>query len=552
MDPFTSLKRALALYAGAVACAFVGMIPGHSFSDPMFRSLLPPIHYLLGVFLLTPISHVFHDRWTAALFGTSLVSVALFILIVRIFRLKILAGERRFAARVFSAYGFFALLLFMSEFMIAGARTAPLFLLFSIVPVGLFLHAGIESARAFDAGMSSVRPVIIRHTAAAAAVAIAAGAFDGHAPYMAMTLGMLLFSAALSHPGAKRRGAWGPAASPAGVAFQCCVCGMAAVGWFWLSAPRCDRPPSQNSRIIEPASYGSRREIKRPYDMVIPENTRHLFTVYKEGAVEMYDLKSRRELRELRMRDIGRRRGSTQRVIADPATRRLFATYWRADNDGAVAVFDAERLRFQSVLTEPLCPAISLELDPATHSLIALCEAGSKLVWYDTRTLKKTYVLPLPRFSQPGAARLDARRRRIYVSSGSIARYLYEINADTKRITRRANVGFVTLDMALDADRRRAYLARPLPGRIDVVNLDTMRIIGSIQAGAGVRDLDIDPNRRILVAGDYIDGIARIIDLNSGLTLRRYSVGKQVRGVYHSAELNRTFAASACGVFELK
>ena len=173
-------------------------------------------------------------------------------------------------------------------------------------------------------------------------------------------------------------------------------------------------------------------------------------------------------------------------------------------------------------------------------------------MWYDARTLKKTYVMPLPRYTQPGAVRLDARRRRIYVSSGSIAHYLYEINADTKRITRRANVGYVTLDMVLDTDRRRAYLARPLPGRVDVVNLDTMRIIGDITTGAGVRDLDIDPKRRILVAGDYIDGIAHIIDLDSGRILKSYSVGKQLRGVYHSAELNRNFAASSCGVFELK
>lgn len=290
---------------------------------------------------------------------------------------------------------------------------------------------------------------------------------------------------------------------------------------------------------------------QRPYDALIPFGTRQLYIAYKRGALEQYDLQTQQTVALVELNALGLR-GSTQRLVFNPEKKEIYTTDWRARDQGAVAVFRTEPLRLERIIAEPKCPAISLQLDHKTRQLIVLCESGRRLVWFDYDTWRKQGELWFPLMTQPHAVRLDPLRRRIYVCTGAMSHFLYEINADSHRILRCTNIGFATLGMEIDPLTRRAYLAKPLRNEVLIVDLEKMKIAGAMKTQNGPRDMEIDVGRKLLYVGNYVAGTVQAFDLSTRRVVSTWRVAKQVRGVYHSPDLNRHFAATACGVAELK
>lgn len=539
-ERFSPAARAAALCVYGAVWAYALLVPllGARAGRVLYAAFMPVVHNVLGYSLFVPFTEIMERRGLKI----ALTAVVVFgllsgarALLRRARGLHADALARAISASLL-AYGLFLAFLCMCETVVAGTFTAPLYLYAALLWVLLYTLPAPRGR------LGLARPLML----ACAAFLLALGLF-GRVPvkYMVLMLGILYGAGVALWRGAGPR-RWGLAGHPLAMMLFCACCGLGAVGSFWKAPVACSAPHMRAAgAILIPGTD------RRPYDAIVPPGQRKLFVAYKRGALEQIDLDSMKSdaLEDLRARGM---RGSTQRLIFNPQTRQIYTTFWRAQDNGAVAVFNTAPLSLDRIVSEPHCPAISLQLDPLTSQLIVLCESGRRLVWFDTRDWRKTGEVRFPILTQPHTARLDASRRRIFVCSGAMSHFLYEVHADKRRILRRANIGFVTLGMDIDTRTQRAYLAKPYHNKVLIVDLAAMRTAGSLDTEPGPRDLEIDSGRSRLYVGNYIAGTVQEFDLEQGRAVRAWPLAKQVRGVCRSADLNRLFAATACGVAELK
>ena len=555
MEHYENYSRAKWIYAATWVYLLVMFVPGPSFREAAFSFLLPLVHTVLGYWFFAPFGDMQNSKAAMILGTTVVVVLCLFALLGYVFKIQRYRKISAFVGRFLRFYISIFFWMVYLEALIAGALVGPVFFVCALLLLGTHLWGAGQWLNQVGATDHRPRRVMWLSLAAGLAAVVLFGMFRAQLIFLLILYLCLSVYLVVSIVLSGRKGSPGPVATMNGMKLCCAACGAAAVGYFWSAPSDCSRQALLKSgvrTIIAPEKWPGEELVMRPYDTVIAPGSHRMFIAYKIGALEEYDLRNKRSMGRVMMREFGWRKGSTQRLTYNTRTGDVFSTFWRAPDDIAVAVFSSAPLKFKKALQESKCPAIDLEIDHKTQSLVVLCEAYEKVLWFDYRTLAKTDVLHLPEFSQPHAVRLDDGHRKIYVDSGSMSRFLYEIDADTHRITRRAYIGFTSLGMVLDPGRRRAYLSKPFSSKVMVVDLDSMKILKSLQARPGVRDLDIDPERRRLYAGNYISGTVQVFDLKTDRMLREYYVGKQVRGVYHSRELNRDFASSSCGVMELK
>jgi len=347
---------------------------------------------------------------------------------------------------------------------------------------------------------------------------------------------------ALSLSGAERRGSFGIAGGPIGMCILLFVASMGSIGQFYTQKPDCRMKHARggNAKLLTVNRL-------RPYDVITVPDRERLYAVYKEGTAAEIDLRTGETLSTVTPGI----RGSMQRLIYNPEKDEIYSTFWRGQNHSAVIVMSAKPFRMERVIGINNCPAIWLELDHKNRQLIVVCEAGDKLVWIDYDDWNIIGELHFPKTTWPHAAALDEKERRIYVCSGSMSKYLYEIDADKKRILRRCPIGYATLGMAYDPYRRKIFLSKPIASKILVVDTSKMKTSGIIRARPGVRDLDTDQALRTLYAGNYIAGTVESFSLNPPYGRKcEQTCAKQIRGIFRDKNRRITFAATACGIFE--
>lgn len=164
----------------------------------------------------------------------------------------------------------------------------------------------------------------------------------------------------------------------------------------------------------------------------------------------------------------------------------------------------------------------------------------------ETHRLKKR--VPLG----PGVAysvAVDQRRGYALVSDWA-GLYLHRVDLSGGRVKKLA-MPFASFNVRIDSAAGLAYVARPLRGRIAVIDIEKMQAAGHIDAGYGVRDIALDTRRGMLVCGNYFDGTVDVIDAKSGRRTHRYMAGPLVRGVAADIESGRIALSYTCGVYEI-
>lgn len=543
MEPAKKLNISTAIFFTACAYAVAVAAVSVKKSEDLFSALTPAVHNLLGRTLFDPLSLMLTVLIANKLtFTFAVIGIAAFLLASLFIINKALNAISSIAFRIIGLY-----LSFVSALLVLHVYFTAICVSHVFVHVSLLIIATRLAAARFSRNDPPCEKTIASlfgvSFAFSAIIALSAGVAYKMTAEFCIVVALMIIYDAIYMKKSRNSATFGSVGSPAGMAFILFVSSMSAIGFFWISEPDC------NEHQIE--TGGARIAVKsefRPYDMLLnPAGTR-MYIVYKEGSVSEYDLRANALVSSVNANN----KGSTQRLIYNPANDQIYSTIWRAKDNAAVLVMNLNPMRVERTIKINKCPAIWLELDPATSSLLVLCEAGDKLLWYDYNTWRLKGELSFPKLTWPHAVKIDQARRRVYVCSGSMSRYLYEIDADAKKIIRRAPIGYVNLGMAIDPAARKLYISKPIRSGIIAVDTSTMKISGFIKARPGVRDVEIDIPGKRLFAGNYISGTFQILSLPDGGILRETFVGKQIRGVYHHDDSNRNFAASACGVMELK
>jgi len=195
----------------------------------------------------------------------------------------------------------------------------------------------------------------------------------------------------------------------------------------------------------------------------------------------------------------------------------------------------------------PKCRNI-FEVEFAADRMYALCEVSHS---FHEMSAEPPYQalrsLTLPGMDSYDFA-LDRSRGKAYITDW-FSPALLEVDLAGMKVSRWKWIGWSSFGVAFGPDGY-LYVAQPFSRRVRVIDTgkSEMRIVRTIQAGYGPRDLEFDSGRQTLFIGNYFDGTVDLVRLGDGRRLLRIYVGDLVRGLWFDAPTNRLLAATACGI----
>ena len=129
-----------------------------------------------------------------------------------------------------------------------------------------------------------------------------------------------------------------------------------------------------------------------------------------------------------------------------------------------------------------------------------------------------------------------------------------ELDRDTLKILRQSTIGGTHYHLAYDPVESRLYSSAYYGGRVHIVDADTLELVDSLRAGFGVREVVVDPTRRLLLASNTYDGELRYWNLGTEGKARpggAIRVGGHVKDIHVSSATGQAWLWSQCGVYEL-
>jgi hypothetical protein len=131
----------------------------------------------------------------------------------------------------------------------------------------------------------------------------------------------------------------------------------------------------------------------------------------------------------------------------------------------------------------------------------------------------------------------------------SLGRNVLELNVNTGR-ARRARVGFGGGNMAIVEQTSSLYQTDSLFGRLNEIDLNTMKARRSISFDYKPRPVIADYRRGMLIIGDWFNGYIhtyRLVDLKE--TGRPIRTGRYLRDFAYDEGNGRLFCACNCGIY---
>lgn len=144
----------------------------------------------------------------------------------------------------------------------------------------------------------------------------------------------------------------------------------------------------------------------------------------------------------------------------------------------------------------------------------------------------------------------EPRSGRVLFSNTRFGRALWALTPTSTSLEPIADVGRVVSGMALDERRGLLYLGRPLLSRIDVRDSTSLALVRQLAAPFGVREIALDPQRQIVMAGSFHEADVLVRDLGSGAQ-RLLEAGGPARGVAIDPQAQRGYFTSPCGLVEI-
>jgi len=270
----------------------------------------------------------------------------------------------------------------------------------------------------------------------------------------------------------------------------------------------------------------------------------YLFATFKDGALARIEKDNYAAVRTVRPTN-----APLQRLAYDPGRNRVYVSVYKSDTP--VLAVDAQTLHTWPLAVQSDCAATDVAFSKSSGAVYFPCEPQFRVYAVDAATGRQIAKKQLPRTSNIYSLALDDEHGLLYGMPATLSPYLYAMDARTLDVKRRVRVGIVNQGIALHPERHVLYITRFMGARVMALDTRGYQSRASIPAGHIVRDIQAAGECRLL-AGDYAQATARLIDVCARRTLRVWRVCPRVRGVYFDNSTGRAYAATGCGVFELK
>lgn len=259
-------------------------------------------------------------------------------------------------------------------------------------------------------------------------------------------------------------------------------------------------------------------------------------------AVRWFDAKTSRFLAKTPFKEYG----TVQRLTPSKNPGIVIGSPWgtRANETQHILFFDATSFSISGKIPVEGCVHLfEVVEDPAKDVYYALCETSHTLVRIEKGGEKQT-VVKLPGRDAYDMV-FDPVRRRI-ITTDWWSPNITLVNADTMTVEKTVPIGWSSFGILIHRDK--IYVARPLANEVVEMDGETLQILRRLDAGYGVRDIEVDGQRDILFAGNYFDGTVDAFDLVSGKRIRRAYVGKLMRGLIIDTVRDRLYLGTGCGI----
>jgi hypothetical protein len=235
--------------------------------------------------------------------------------------------------------------------------------------------------------------------------------------------------------------------------------------------------------------------------------------------------------------------GQVQRLAVDPGSDTLFGPQWgRWGQNESVLALNLPTGKQTQIPVSSCRNICEIAIEENSDRLYALCEVSHTLVSIDMRDHSMQSAVLLPGRDAYDMA-LDPVRKRI-VTTDFFSPYVTVVNSETMKVEKKIRAGWITSGIVFFEDH--FYVAAPFYSKALEIDARTLLIDRVFKAGYGGRALEIDPTRKILFIGSYLDGKITAVDLQSGKTLKTAYAGMLMRGI--KVFNDRLFLATGCGI----
>lgn len=207
-----------------------------------------------------------------------------------------------------------------------------------------------------------------------------------------------------------------------------------------------------------------------------------------------------------------------QHVTPSWGLRRLYV-----DDTSANALTVVDPRTSRPVRNIPVADPYNLYFAPDGRKAIVVAEGLQRLDFRNPRTWRLIRSVPIP---SAGPDHLDfSADGRSLLLSCEYSGVVYRISTVSMRVTGRAHVGGLPVDVKLTPDGRRYYVANQGLGGVTMVSAGTLHVVGFVHTGDGAHGLAVSRDTRSVYVANRLAGTISVIAFTTHRVTATWRVG---------------------------
>lgn len=147
-----------------------------------------------------------------------------------------------------------------------------------------------------------------------------------------------------------------------------------------------------------------------------------------------------------------------------------------------------------------------------------------------------------PRYPSPDDLALSPDGKRLYVACGGTGEVVV-VDTSARAVAGRTAVGRVPRGIALSPDGSRVYVANSWSDTVSELEAATLRLIRNLPVGYEPIGVTVDARNEFLYVGNRLSNDISVVDLRSGVDVRRLAAGRGASWTAGAPDGSRVFVA---------
>jgi len=188
------------------------------------------------------------------------------------------------------------------------------------------------------------------------------------------------------------------------------------------------------------------------------------------------------------------------------------------------------------------------QTDTITIASEADFETGAPFVMFDRPSGELTATIPMPLI--PTNVAFHTEKPILYFNSFRDT-YLVAWDLAEKKVIQQTETSPRTDRLAYSPNSSEVFVASPLEGAILRYDAETLEFNGKIKTSLGDRTLTIDPQRNLMLVGNFINNRIQVIDLDTYQVVDSFYLGPWIRTIALDVENGVAYVSTIRNLFKV-